>query len=275
MKLPLDPLESTTLAFIQDVDHRMIFDPVDGAFEQSADVLSVEGVVEVPQVAAQLVFFLEQVDFIALVGDLQSGRHAGDAASDDDRFVDDRQRVFAERLDHARIGDRHPDEVFRLIRRFRLLLHVNPGALVADVRHFEQVLVQAGLPHSLPEHRFMGSGRTGGHDDPVQVVLFDRVADLCLGVLRAGVEVVFDMNDILERSRVISHLRNIDDAADVDAAVADEYADPGFLALLRQFPADILFLTIIVPRAMARGAMASAAAPLACATVSGISFGPW
>ena len=68
MKLPLDPLEFTMLAFIEDMDHRMIFDPVDGAFEQSANILLVESVVEVPQVAAELVFSLEQVDFIPLVG---------------------------------------------------------------------------------------------------------------------------------------------------------------------------------------------------------------
>ena len=153
----------------------MIFDPVDGAFQQSADILPVQGVVEVPQVAAQLVFFLQQIDFIPLVGDFQSGRHSGDAASDDDRLVNDRHLVFAERLDHARIGDRHPDKVFRLVRRLALLLHVNPGALVADVRHFEQVLVQAGLPHGLPEQRFMRSGGAGGHDDPVEFVLFDRI----------------------------------------------------------------------------------------------------
>ena len=202
---------------------------LNGAFKQCADVLAIQGVVEVPEVASELVFFLEEIDLIALVGNFQSRGHAGDAASDDNRFVNYRQRNFTEGLDQPRIGDRHPDQVFRLFRRFSLLLHVNPGALVADVRHFEQVLVQSGLPHRFSEHRFVGSWRTGRHDDPVQFVLLDGILDFCLSVLRAGIEVVLDMDDIFQRLCILPDLGHVDDAADIDPAVADEYANPGFL----------------------------------------------
>jgi len=36
------------------------------------------------------------------------------------------------------------------------------------------------------------------------------------------------MDDIIQSSGIVSNLGNVDDAANVDTAVADEYANPGF-----------------------------------------------
>jgi len=81
-------------------------------------------------------------------------------ASDDDRFVDDRQLVFAERLDHRAL--RSPsDKVFRFVRGFSLLLHVNQ-------EHWSRMFAISNrylfnpADARLTEQRFMCSGGTGG-----------------------------------------------------------------------------------------------------------------
>ena len=76
-------------------------------------------------------------------------------------------------------------------------------------------------------------------------------------------------------SMVLTTLLDIDDRADVPAAVADEDADPrlfiGDIVLVR----DTSSSTVRVLRAEASSSMAIDAAPLACVTVSGMSLGSW
>ena len=111
----------------------------------------------------------------------------------------------------------------------RLLAHVHPGTLVADVGHLEQELVQARFPDRLAEHGLVRAGRTGGHDHAVQAVLLDGLFDLFLGILRAGVEIFVGVDDIRQRARVLLDGGDVHHPADIDAAVADEDADPGLL----------------------------------------------
>ena len=119
--------------------------------------------------------------------------------------------------------------VFRLFGGFRFLAHVHPGALVADVGHLEEVLVETRLPDRLLEQGLVGPRRAGGDDHPVQAVLLDRLLDLLLGILRAGVEIFVHVHHVGKRAGVLLHAGDVDDPADVDPAVADEDADPGRL----------------------------------------------
>ena len=164
--------------------------PLDHLRQELLRVLAVEEIPNVPRVAAQLGLALDQVDAEALVGQGQGGRHPGHAAADDQGVVIQRQRPLRERLDQAGLGHRHPHQRLGLLRGLLRLVHVDPGALVADVGHLEEVRVQAGLPERVAEQRLVRARRAGGDDHAVQPMLLDGLANLCLAVRGAGVEVV-------------------------------------------------------------------------------------
>ncbi len=106
-----------------------------------------------------------------------------------------------------------------------------PAALVPDVSHLEEVGVQPRVLQGLPEQRLVRAGRAAGDDHPVQVVLQDLLTYVLLGVLGAGVQVALGVHDIGEAPRVLHHRRDVHNAPDVYAAVADEDADPWLEAL--------------------------------------------
>ena len=165
-----------------------------------------------------------------LLGQVQRGRQAADAAADHQRVRVDGDEPPFERLEETRLGDRHPDEVPRLLRRRLGLAHVDPRALVADVRHLEQIRIEARLAKRVAEQRLVGARRARRDDDPVEAVLGDLLADSGLRVARAGVEVFLGVDDVWEPAGVLRYRGHVDDPADVPAAVADEHADPRLLA---------------------------------------------
>ena len=113
-----------------------------------------------------------------LVGDAERAGHAGHAAADDQRRLVDGQVELLQRLQVADAGDRHPDDVLGLLGGLFLLLGVHPGAVLADVGHVEEVLVDAGLAERVPEQRLVRSRRAGRDDHAVEPLLPDRVGDL-------------------------------------------------------------------------------------------------
>ena len=133
----------------------------------------------------------------------------------------------SQRLEQGGPGHRHPHQVFGLVRGLVVLLHVHPGILVADVGHLKQILVQAGVDQGLPEQGLVGDGGASRHHHPVEVVFLDDPGHVDLGVLGAGEQVVFHVGHVGQRLGVFRQLRHVDDAADVDAAVADEHPDAG------------------------------------------------
>ena len=159
----------------------------------------------------------------------QRGLHPGEAAADDEGPVRYPHGRLVEGPDEARLGNHHAEQIFRLGRRLPGKLHMHPGALIADVGHLEEVLVEARLPDRLLEQGLVGARRTGGNHHAVESVLVDRLLHLFLGILRAGVEVLIHVHHAGKRSGVLCYAGNIDDPADIDPAVADEDADPGRL----------------------------------------------
>jgi hypothetical protein len=63
---------------------------------------------------------------------------------------------------------------------------MDPGALVPDVGHLQEVLIEAAAPEGLLEEGLMGPGRTSGDNDPVQFLFLNHFLQLLLGVLGAG-----------------------------------------------------------------------------------------
>ena len=111
-----------------------------------------------------------------------------------------------------------------------MLVHVHPAALVPDVGHLEEVLVQARLPEGSPEEGLMGPRGAAGDHYPVEVVFKDLLSYIVLGVLAACVEVLLGVDYTGQCHGVLHDLIDAYDAPDVDAAVADEHPDAGLHA---------------------------------------------
>ena len=77
----------------------------------------------------------------------------------------------------------------------------------------------------------MGFGRTGRHHHPIQILLFDNLADLALGILGAAEQVFFGIDDKRKGFGKFNHLGDIDKAGDIGTAAADKDTDPWRLAI--------------------------------------------
>ena len=158
--------------------------------------LAPPGGVQLEGVAAQPVSAFHQVHFITLLRQGQGGGHARDPATDDQGLFVDPHGEVGQRLQQPGLGHRHVHQVPALGRgRLRLVL-MHPGALVADVGHLEEILVEAGVAQHILEDGLVGGGAAGRHHHPVQVVLLDHLDHLVLGVFGAGKEIVLGVSDI-------------------------------------------------------------------------------
>ena len=74
----------------------------------------------------------------------------------------------------------------------------------------------------------MGSRRAGCDHHSVQLVFSDGLLDLFLRILGAGKQVFIGKCHKWQCFYIFGEGRDIDYASDIDAAVADEHADPRF-----------------------------------------------
>ncbi len=112
---------------------------------------------------------------------------------------------------------------------------MDPGVLVPDIRHFKKIFVKACIDQCLLEQGLVSLGRAGGNHNPVQVLLLDHLGNGLLGICRTGKQIVGDILHVGERSCVITHFGNVHHPSDIDAAMANKYADA------RPFSGDLFF----------------------------------
>ena len=98
--------------------------------------------------------------------------------------------------------------------------------MLADVRHFEHVPVQAGALDGAAEGGLVHARRAGRNDDAGEAVLVDGLLDGGLAGFGAGVHQVGGVDDFREVESIFGDLGTVDCACDVAAAVADENAYP-------------------------------------------------
>ena len=170
---------------------------------------------------------------------------------------------------------RHPDNVLRLARGVFLLLGVDPRAVFPNIRHVEEVLVDARFSQRVSEQRLMRPRGAGGDHDPIEPLVPDRVGDRLGGIRRAGEQALLGMNDIAQRARVLDERRHVDHAADIGAAATDEDADLGLVLCVTSFSAGYTRSRVSLPRRDLSSWADSAPAALAVTTDSGMSRGPW
>ena len=220
-------------------DVLVALDRLDKAPEVFLDVFSPPGLVKVQSLTAQRRSLLDEVHLIALVAQALGRHHPGNAAADHQGPLVDIQHRLREGVHESHLGHGHAHEVLGFVRRLLRIVLVDPGVLVADVGHFEEVLVEPGVYEGFLKKRLMGLGGACGHHDPVEVVRLDHLGHGVLGVLRAGIEIIGHVLDVGEGLRIVAHRRHIHHTADVDPAVADKDTDSGPFApdvlLLRHF----------------------------------------
>ena len=211
------------------LDELVLVDPADQITDEGLDIQPLEGGLDAARHAAQLLLLLHQVDLEALVGETECGGHPGHAAADYEGRLVDRQLELLERLETDRPRHRHADDVLGLPGGLLLLLRVHPGAMLPDVGHVEEVLVDPSLAEGVAEQRLVGPGRASSHHHPVEPLLADGLRDLGGGIGGADKEPLLGMTDVIEAPRVLHNRRYVDDPADVRAAVTGKDTDPGLL----------------------------------------------
>ena len=64
-------------------------------------------------------------------------------------------------------GHRHR---FHCLCRVGFFIETDPGDMLPDVGHLEEIPVETGLLHGLPEGILVHTGRAGGNNDPVKAL---------------------------------------------------------------------------------------------------------
>jgi len=142
---------------------------------------------ELEDVAAEPRAALDEVHLVAHLAEGERGRHAGDAAADDEGRVGERHVDLEQRLEQPGPGDRHAHEVLGFLGRLLRLVRVHPRRLVADVRHLEEEGVESRFAEGVLEDGLVCTRRTARDHDPVEALLLDGLADELQRVARARV----------------------------------------------------------------------------------------
>jgi hypothetical protein len=208
-----------------DGDQRVGRHRADALRERFLDVLAPRGRPEHSRGSAQLGRFFDQMDRNALTGEFEGGAHPGKPCPDHQGRGDHGEPGLVKGRELGDLGHGHAHLVHGPSRGRLGVGGVDPRALVADVGHLQEVLVQPGGLQRFPEERLVRPGCAGGDNDPVQPVLVDEAAQAALGVLGAGEEGVVHMDHVRKGLGRLGNGAHVDHPGDVDPAGADEDAD--------------------------------------------------
>ena len=189
------------------------------------NVHALQGMVEIARHSTQLWLLLHQVNLESLSCQTQRAGHSGDTAANHQTGLVDRQFKLFQWLQARRSRHRHTDDFFGFPGRPGGLFGMHPGAMLTDVGHLEEVLVNAAFAAGVAEKRLMGSGCACRNHHPVEAFFPDRICYF-LGIVRGtGKNAFLRMNHIVQGRGVLDNRRHIHDPSDIRAAMAYENAD--------------------------------------------------
>ena len=215
----------------QHIDFLVFLNAGNQLFQITGCLAAAQGMVEQTEITAKALALFQQHRLKTLLGHGQSHHHSGDATADNKGPCRHRYRLGRQGLELARLGNGHANEILRLVRGRVRLPGMDPGTLVADIDHLDQTGIQTRVFQGLLKKRFMGSGRTGGNDNPVQVVGDNGLFQRFHRILGTGVEGVGVIDHAFHISHRIFHLVHIHHRTDVDAAMADKHAYARFIGV--------------------------------------------
>jgi len=118
------------------------------------------------------------------------------------------------------------------------MIAVDPGALVPNVGHLEQVRIETCPSQCFAEQGFVSLRRAGGHDHPVETVLANPIDQGVEGFGGACEHEVSHMDYICHFPGLLHDLRDFDHSRNIGAAMAHEHPNAG-RTIYRQFRRDI------------------------------------
>jgi hypothetical protein len=140
--------------------------------QRSQNLLRVGAIVErgidVAQVATQLLFSLDEMHVLALLGDRKRRRHAGQPAAHHERAMVEVERLPVERLELAGLGHCHCHQALGLGRRHVAVAAMHPAILLANVGQLKQVRVESSLANCILEQRLVRARRA--RSDPTRLM---------------------------------------------------------------------------------------------------------
>ncbi len=184
-----------------------------------------KGLVELRHVAADRGIPFDQIDLLPRFGQFERGLDAGDAAADHQYVGVDVDEAGRQRLEEPCPIDGAVDQGLGLGGRLVLVLR-HPGVLFADIDDGQQVLVQTGVLDHLAEGLLMHQRRTGGHDNPIQVVFPDIVLDHLLPRRGAHEFVIRGHDHLGQRCGKLGQFADPNGFGDVHPTVTDKNTDP-------------------------------------------------
>ncbi|OPZ78560.1 MAG: hypothetical protein BWY79_00745 [Actinobacteria bacterium ADurb.Bin444] len=223
------------------------------------------------QETTQFGLTFHQIHLEALVGYSRGGSHAGSTTPDDQAATPHGQLDLVPRLQEARLGHTHLNEVFGLLCGNILVVAVNPRDLFPRTDELQLVGVHAGFGHGLPEKLLMGPRRAAGYNHTVEVILDHRLLHAVQEVNRADPLPLLRGHHTGEAFREVPDFAAANRALDIGAAVADK--DAYARLFLGSRPSFVLDFSLVAhaPHLVQTAFMPAA---VACATDSEISMGP-
>ncbi len=183
-----------------------------------------KGFVELEHVAAHGRLAFHQVDGVTGVADIQGGLHAGDAATHDHDVGMDVHGPCFQHLVEIYAVDGTGGQGLGLAGGL-IFIFGDPGYLLANRGHLEEVGVQPGALAGALKSFFVEPGRAGGHHHPVEAISPDVVFDHLLAGIGTHEFVIAGDDHVFQGAGKVGHLGHPDLVGDVDAAVADIKSD--------------------------------------------------
>ena len=168
--------------------------------------------------------FFHKDDLLSAVCNIQRRLNSGNAAADNERGFRDRNFDRIQRLIALDFFNHHRHEVDGFIGG-GISFGMNPGTMLAQVRHFAEERIQSHLRTCFSESRFMHAGRTCGDYNSVEFLFFDGFPDKTLSRFGTHIFIIDAEFDTRNGSASFCYFRTIHRCTDILTAMADKNSD--------------------------------------------------
>ncbi len=173
---------------------------------------------DISQIPAQYGFLFNEMHRESLLRQRNRGSHPCRAAAHNQRSALHRHVNHALRIQQRGTRRGRAHQVFGFGGRRFFIGRVHPRALIADIRHLEQVRVQPSHADAVLEQRLVRERRATCNHYAVQPVLVDLLGNVFYAVLRTRIQIGFSVCNMRQFRRIFGDRWDIHKTADVRSA---------------------------------------------------------
>ncbi len=96
---------------------------------------------ELEGIPTQVLTLLNQIGFKPLIGQIEGCGQTGQTPADHQGLLDHIKGYFIQRFQKMGPGHGHPDQVFGFFRGQGRIILMNPGTLIANIGHLEEIFI--------------------------------------------------------------------------------------------------------------------------------------